>query len=43
MWLVVEDAYSKWPEVIKLGTATSATVAAALMKIFAVQVKLFKW
>ena len=37
MWLVVEDAYSKWPEVIKLRTATSATVAAALMKIFAVQ------
>ena len=37
MWLVVEDAYSKWPEAIKLRTATSATVAAALMKIFAVQ------
>ena len=37
MWLVVEDAYSKWPEVIKLKTATSTTVAAALMKIFAVQ------
>ena len=37
MWLVVEDAYSKWPEVIRLRTATSSTVAAALMKIFAIQ------
>ena len=37
MWLVVEDAFSKWPEVIKLRTATSATVATNLMKIFAVQ------
>ena len=37
MWLIVEDAYSKWPEVIKLRTATSSTVAAALMNIFAVQ------
>ena len=37
MWLVVEDAVSKWPEIIKLRTATSATVAKNLMKIFAVQ------
>ena len=37
MWLVVEDAFSKWPEIIKLRTATSATVATNLMKIFAVQ------
>ncbi len=37
MWLVVEDALSKWPEVIKLRTATSATVRTALMRVFAVQ------
>ena len=37
MWSVVEDAYSKWHEVIKLRSATSTTVAYALMKIFAVQ------
>ena len=37
MWSVVEDAYSKCPEVIKVRSATSTTVAYALMKIFAVQ------
>ena len=26
MWLVVEDTYSKWPDVIKSRTATSLTV-----------------
>ena len=37
MWLVVEDACSKWPEVIKLRSATNTTVASALMKTFVVQ------
>ena len=35
MFLVVVDAHSKWPEVIKMRTATSATTIEALRDIFA--------
>ncbi|KAA3670222.1 uncharacterized protein DEA37_0003580 [Paragonimus westermani] len=34
MYLVLVDAYSKWPEIVELHSATSSTTIAALRKIF---------
>ncbi|KAA3681810.1 uncharacterized protein DEA37_0004819 [Paragonimus westermani] len=34
MYLVLVDAYSKWPEIVPLHSATSSTTIAALRKIF---------
>lgn len=36
MWLIIVDAKTKWPEVVKLNKATTTTTVKALKRIFAI-------
>ena len=34
MWLVIQDSYSKWPEIIKMSSTTTAAVIKVLREVF---------